>query len=128
MWVRRKGRGMKSNHSTMPISVRLRPELYMRVTGFARGSGRSISKVTRLMLEGSAELLEEKQKDDGLSVPHSLETILHWVAEHQALPESELIAKGGEPVSLAGLLADVSVRIAELEAEVKRNGERKDDE
>ena len=73
----------------MPISVRLRPELYMRVTGFARGSGRSISKVTRLMLEGSAELLEEKQKDDGLSVPHSIETILRWVAEHQALPEGD---------------------------------------
>jgi hypothetical protein len=56
------------------------------IKGFAGNTGWSISKLMRLVTEGAMEMLDEKEKDANVQLPHALETISKQRATYERMP------------------------------------------
>ena len=68
------------------VSVRMAPALFSQVSALADNTGWSISKLMRLVTEGAMEMLDEKEKDAKVKLPHALETIFKQRATYERMP------------------------------------------
>tara|TARA_R110000824_G_scaffold48078_1_gene135977 strand:- start:11992 stop:12354 length:363 start_codon:yes stop_codon:yes gene_type:complete len=119
---------MKDPEATVQVSFRFANREKERISELGKRTGWTMSKLMNMMIRAGLDScspmgyhLKKKPPEAILNIRAQVE---NFKEEYEA---NELIAKGEEPVSLAGLLADVSVRLAKLESEVKRlNGEGSD--
>ena len=108
---------MKDPEATVQVSFRFANREKERISELGKRTGWTMSKLMNMMIRAGLDSCSPMGYHLKKNPP---EPILHIRAQVEAFKE--------EPVSLAGLLADVSVRLAKLESEMKRNEEGKDDE
>ena len=116
---------MTDPEATVQVSFRFANREKERLGELGKRTGWTMSKLMNMMIRAGLDSCSPMGYHLKKNPP---EPILHIRAQVEAFKEeyeaNELIARGKEPPSLTDVLA----RVAKLEAEMKRNEEREDDE